>query len=110
MRRLRADPIPLETQQRILDAAIRAPSSGNSQDWRFLLIDDPAMKASLGPLYRDGVARMWHGSYADRIKRAAAEPDADESVALHRFIRSVQHLADHFEECPLFLFGFAREE
>src|SRR5579871_2456807 len=40
MRRVRPDPIPLEVQARILDAAIRAPSGGNSQNWRFLLVDD----------------------------------------------------------------------
>ncbi|MGE0796656.1 MAG: nitroreductase family protein, partial [Acidimicrobiia bacterium] len=32
MRRLRPDPIPLDVQARILDAAIRAPSGNNTQD------------------------------------------------------------------------------
>ena len=41
MRRVRSDPIPVEVQARILDAAIRAPTGGNSQNWRFLLVDDP---------------------------------------------------------------------
>ena len=40
MRRVKPDPIPAEVQQKILDAAIRAPSGGNSQGWRFLLVDD----------------------------------------------------------------------
>ena len=31
MRRLKPDPIPLDVQARILDAAIRAPSGGNTQ-------------------------------------------------------------------------------
>ena len=43
MRRVKPDPIPLEVQARILDAAIRAPSGGNTQNWRFLLVDDPAV-------------------------------------------------------------------
>ena len=30
MRRVKPDPIPAEVQQSILDAAIRAPSGGNS--------------------------------------------------------------------------------
>ena len=34
MRRVRTDPIPLAVQERILDAAVRAPSGGNTQDWR----------------------------------------------------------------------------
>ncbi len=45
MRRLKPDPIPPDAQARILDAAIRAPSVGNAQEWRFLLVDDPALKA-----------------------------------------------------------------
>ena len=56
MRRVKPDPIPDEVQQRILDAAIRAPSGGNTQNWRFLLVDDPAVKARIGPLYRDASA------------------------------------------------------
>lgn len=52
MRRVRPDPIPYEVQARILDAAIRAPSGGNAQSWRFMLVDDPDVKGRLGPLYR----------------------------------------------------------
>ena len=43
MRRVRPDPIPLDVQAKILDAAIRAPRGGNSQNWRFLLVDDPGV-------------------------------------------------------------------
>jgi hypothetical protein len=35
MRRVRPDPVPLEVQEKILDAAIRAPTGGNAQNWRF---------------------------------------------------------------------------
>jgi len=51
MRRVRPDPIPLEVQARMLDAAIRAPSGGNSQNWRFLLADDTDVIGRIGPLY-----------------------------------------------------------
>jgi nitroreductase len=59
MRRVRPDPIPIDAQARILDAAIRAPSGGNSQPWRFVLVDSPALKAELGPLYRESMAALW---------------------------------------------------
>ena len=39
MRRCRPDPIPVDVQERILDAAIRAPTGGNAQNWRFLLVE-----------------------------------------------------------------------
>ena len=34
-RRMRPDPIPLDTQSRILDAAIRAPNGGNTHAGTF---------------------------------------------------------------------------
>ncbi len=110
MRRVRPDPIPEDVQARILDAAIRAPSGGNSQNWRFLLIDDPAVKAKLGPLYRDAIGTLWETFYRERLDRARAAPDDPESASLLRVQASAQHLADHFEDVPLFLMAFTRDD
>jgi nitroreductase len=108
MRRVRPDPIPREVQARILDAAIRAPSGGNAQNWRFILVDDPEVKARLGPLYRDSIGRLWATSYAERLDRARSTPDDPDSASMLRVQASAQHLADHFEQVPLFLLAFAR--
>lgn len=108
MRRVRPDPIPVDVQARLLDAAIRAPSGGNSQNWRFVLVDDPGVKASLGPLYRDSISQLWETVYRDRFERARARPGDPASASLLRVQASAQHLADHFEDVPLFLFGFSR--
>lgn len=108
MRRVRPDPIPLDVQARILDAAIRAPSGGNSQSWRFLLVDDPGIKDRLGPIYRDCIDKLWATVYADRIAAIQAAPDDPDNAAMAKVVRSAQHLADHFEDVPLFLFGFTR--
>jgi nitroreductase len=108
MRRVRPDPVPGDVQARILDAAIRAPSGGNSQNWRFLLIDDPAVKAKLGPLYRDAISTLWESFYREALERARSAPDDPESSALLRVQSSAQHLADHFEDVPLFLIAFTR--
>jgi len=107
MRRVRPDPIPMDAQARILDAAVRAPSGGNAQSWKFLLVDDPAIKAQLGPLYRECLSQLWVTIYAPRLAAAAADPDSDESRQLMRIKASADHLAEHFEEYPLLLFGFA---
>ena len=106
MRRVRPDPIPLDAQARILDAAIRAPSGGNAQPWRFVLVDDPALKAELGPLYRDSIDTLWKSVYRERLERAAAEPDKPSSESVMKVQASAQWLADHFEEVPLYLFCF----
>jgi nitroreductase len=110
MRRVRSDPIPGDVQAKILDAAIRAPSGGNTQNWRFLLVDDPAKKAQLGPLYRDAMAQLWATAYAERIANANANPDDPASASLLRIVRSSQYLADHFEDVPLFLCAFTRND
>ena len=44
MRRLKPDPIPDDILKKIVDAGIRAPSGGNSQEWAFLLVRDPDLK------------------------------------------------------------------
>ena len=110
MRRVRPDPIPEAAQARILDAAIRAPSGGNQQNWRFLLVDDPGVKARLAPLYLDSVNQLWDTIYAAQVAAVAADPNSPESVQFMKVRRSAQWLGDHFEEVPLFLFPFALHE
>jgi nitroreductase len=108
MRRCRPDKIPMDVQQRILDAAVRAPSGGNTQNWRFMLVDDEAVLSQLGPIYRECLDLLWQTIYKERIETALATPDLDESQQMLRIQRSAQHLADHFEEYPLLLFSFVQ--
>jgi nitroreductase len=92
MRRLRPDPIPLDVQARILDAAIRAPSEPDAR--RFLLVDDPDLRRQLAALY----LAVWE-QYVDP---ATVPPE------FARVFRSGDHLARHFAEIPLLLVGFGR--
>lgn len=108
MRRVRVDPIPLDVQARILDAAIRAPSGGNAQGWRFLLVDDPALRSQIAPIYRVCVDRLWRNVYGDQITTARKEPDTAASRQLLAMVASVEHAADHFADYPLLLFAFQR--
>lgn len=110
MRRVSSEPVPLEVQERILDAAIRAPSGGNQQNWRFLLVDDPAKKAALAPLYQHAMGELWKTIYKDQIAAAHADPDNPDSVQILKVQRSAQWLADHFEQVPLFLFPFSQHD
>jgi len=100
MRRLKADPIPPDAQMRILDAAIRAPNIG--EQWRFILVDDPAVKAELAPLYEQAFLRLLGASGVD----LDALLNAPDSIA--RIARSGVHLARHFADVPLLLVGFGR--
>src|SRR5580693_8402064 len=93
MRRVSPDPVPLDIQARILDAAIRAPSGGNQQNWRFLLLDDPAKKAALAPLYQHAMGELWKTIYKSQLEAAAADPDSPASVQMFKVQRSAQWLA-----------------
>src|SRR3954468_1516060 len=108
MRRVSDRPIPADVQAKILDAAVRAPSGGNMQNWRFMLVDDDQVKAQLGPIYRDCLGRLWDTIYKEQIANARALPDDPESAQFLRIQRSAQHLADHFETYPLLLFSFVQ--
>ncbi|GGO71445.1 nitroreductase family protein [Nocardioides deserti] len=108
MRRMRPDPVPLEVQARIMDAAVRAPSGGDTQAWRFLLVDDREVVGRLADPYREAVALLWRGHYAAQVAAAEADPEAPSSVRFCKLRASVQHLADHFEQVPLLFFAFSR--
>jgi nitroreductase len=110
MRRMKPDPVPLDVQARIMDAAVRAPSGGDAQPWRFLLVDDPQVKARLATPYREAVSLLWRGHYAAQVEAAEADPDSPASERFRKLRSSVQYLADHFEEVPLLLFAFSRND
>ena len=55
MRRLKPDPVPNELIRKILEAGVCAPSGGNMQRWRFLVVRDPKVKETVGALYK----RAW---------------------------------------------------
>ena len=100
MRRPKPDPIPYDVQARILDAAIRAPHIG--EGWRFILVDDPAIKAQLAPLYRQGMERLAGAPLAVLTEQSKA------ATQMGRMLRSGLHLVRHFADVPLLLIGFGR--
>jgi nitroreductase len=100
MRRLKPDPIPYDVQARILDAAIRAPHIG--EGWRFILLDDPAIKSQLAPLYLQGIERLAGAPIEVLDQQSKAD------TQMGRMLRSGLHLVHHFAEIPLLLIGFGR--
>ena len=44
LRRLKPDPVPEALINKVLDAAIRAPSGGNAQNWIFIVVRDAAQR------------------------------------------------------------------
>jgi nitroreductase len=113
MRRLRPDPIPLDTQARILDAAVRAPNGGNTQRWHFLAVDDPKLIRQFADLFRRARALEYEKFQTGKGPMVATAPGADpvaHAETMRRMKGSGNYLADHFEEIPLLLFVFAIDD
>lgn len=106
MRRVAPDPVPDEAAAAMLDAAIRAPSGGNSQNWRFLIIRDPGVRAALAPIYQSAFRQLQETVYQGR--REAAEASGDESTL--KVMRSSAWLADNAGRVPMWLLAFSRND
>lgn len=106
MRRTTTEPVPEEVVAAMLDAAVRAPSGSNAQNWRFLVVTDQAVKDRLGPLYRESWVELNSTIYAGNRERAQ---ETGHAQAL-RMYASSDWLAENFEQVPLWLLAFSRND
>lgn len=106
MRRVSSDPIPKGVVQAMLDAAVRSPSGGNSQNWRWMTVTDRETVAALGVLYAEGWEELNATFY--KGKKEAALATGDE--ATKRVLSSSQWLADNFDKVPLVVLPFHRND
>ena len=97
LRVIKRDPVPDELIQRILEAAICAPSAGNAQQWIFLAVQDAAQRRRLGESYRkaSAVVRAYY--------LAQGRPAHMTEAEFERFMRSGIHLHEHMGEAPVIL-------
>ena len=58
IRRFRPEPLPRELIERVLEAAVTAPSASNKQPWRFLVVTDAKTKHDLADAVRTAVDRV----------------------------------------------------
>ena len=109
MRRVKPDPIPDDVVARIMDAAIRAPSGGNQQRWRFLLVTDAATKATLAGWYREGLTELNRTQYQAVMELIEhGDPDDPAVIQARSTSASANWLADNFATVPLLLFAFGK--
>jgi nitroreductase len=77
---------------------VSAPSGGNMQRWRFLVIRDPKVKQTVGAYYK----RAWDEVVAPRY--GAGEPAPGTSrERFQRMLDAAQYLADHIHEAPVWI-------
>src|SRR5919206_2456769 len=73
MRRLKPDPVPDELINRILQAGQYAPSGGNNQTWRFLVVKDPEIKKQVQVYYE----RLFDETVGPRYRNSPPPPGSD---------------------------------
>lgn len=98
MRRLKPDPVPDALLRRILEAGVCAPSGGNMQRWRFLVIKDAAIKATIGALYK----RAWDEQVGPRYRAGEPPPGTTREQSL-RMLGAAEYLAAHIHEAPVWI-------
>ncbi|MBI4198271.1 MAG: nitroreductase family protein [Chloroflexi bacterium] len=72
-RRFSRQPVPDEAISSILRAATWAPSAGNRQPWRFVVVRDPALKLRIGEWYDQGAGT----AYGDRQRGNAPQENRE---------------------------------
>jgi nitroreductase len=98
VRRLKTDPIPDDVLHRILQAATWAPTGGNRQPWRVVVVRDVEKRAALGDLYRP----LWE-KFAGAYRRGLDGVSGEARARQERMLDAADHLGQHFGEAPVIL-------
>jgi len=85
-------PVEPEVIEECLRLAIQAPTGGNSQGWRWIVVTDPDKRLALAEAYRE----TWT-PYIAASQAAAPTPDAQQQ----RVVDSAKYLADVLHEVPV---------
>jgi nitroreductase len=86
-------PVDRATIVECIRLASYAPNASNSQEWHWIVVDDPELRAAVGEQYR----KVTVPAVAPMLERKLA--DGDEAGA--RISRSILYLAEHLHEVPV---------
>ena len=98
-RRFKDEPVPRETLVRALEAARFAPSGGNRQGWRVVVVREPERRAALAALY----LTPWREYMVQTgMAQVLANPDDFEPAVLRRTQRANDY-AESLAQIPVHL-------
>ncbi len=89
MRRLKPDPVPRELLEKLVHAATRAPSAGNTQHWSFVVVTGREDMRFLADILQRRLGQF-------------SRPTEDDAQG--RMMRAVRYLIAHFHETPAVIF------
>jgi nitroreductase len=97
LRRLKPDPVPEALITKVLDAAIRASSGGNAQNWNFIVVREEAQRHRLGAIYRKAADEV------AEIYAARGRPAHLTEKQYQRLMEGGAYLWDHLGDAPVLL-------
>jgi nitroreductase len=98
-RRFKPDPVPREALLRALDSARFAPSGGNRQGWRVIVVQDAERRAALRELYLPAWRAYMQQTGGARV---LGEPDGFDSKTV-RSVRRADEYAAGLDRVPVHL-------
>ena len=98
-RRFKPDPVPREALTRALDAARFAPSGGNRQGWRVIVVQDPALRTAVRDLYLPGWREYMQQTGGARV---LAEPESFDAKTV-RIVQRADDYANGLDRVPVHL-------
>jgi nitroreductase len=101
IRRLKPDPVDDALVLKLIELALKAPTGSNAQNWEFIVVRDPAVKAKLGKYNR----QAWniYGGIGRRMATRQGDPK------MLKILDAVHWQAEHFEEVPVIVVACLRQ-
>ena len=91
IRQFKPDPVPDELVHKLIEAGTKAPSGGNRQPWKFLVIRDAELKRRIGEYYHRAYEAAYGGS------------DTGTGTLQPAIRRSATSLAETMHQVPLLI-------
>lgn len=93
VRKLHLEPVSHDVLVPLLELSLKAPTSSNTQDWMYLVVEDRAQKEAIG--------RLWNRLF--RIVNPIAVKQAKGDAQELRNMAPGQWQAEHFADLPVFV-------
>jgi nitroreductase len=90
-------PVPRAVLEECLELALQAPNGANRNEWRWIIVDDPALVAKLAEEYRAAMGVLWDGQRRGDPSVTAGVPHED------KLMESAFSLAEKLDKVPAIL-------
>lgn len=93
-----ARPVERAVLEECLQLALQAPSGSNRQGWHFLLVTDPAKRATIAGYYRQAFKQYLGAVQPEALEPLRATAEAGQGS---RVLKSASYLSRHLHEVPV---------